>query len=258
MKDYTVAVTLWSPGNTFEFELEPDTMLRCEAGNRSKARAQAEQPVFEATLTLLKNYPHGGAEKLETVKLTGDEWTDVRENLNVQGFMKDVLESGETDLKGQLFKRLMPGPVPAPQHAVDAAAALGQAGFRARTWSHIDSFGGKRERRSYMSVDVPVADPRFSWSDLRIQVTPICAQTCPSSAASSTPSGFDFNDLGNGTFSVSVDCTTEAHAKLATQLFLKPLGADGKIVGPASLPKARHDEILASLGATAPARPRPR
>lgn len=258
MKDYTIAVTLWSPGNTLEFELEPDTMLRCEVGNRSKARAQAQLRVFEATVTLFKNFPSGDAEKLETVKLTGDEWTDVRENLDVQGFMKDIMESGATGLKGHLFTHLMPGPAPAPQHVVDAASELAQAGFRARTWSHLDSSGGKRERRSYMSVDVPVADPRFSWSDLRIQVTPICAQTSPSSVSTKSPSGFDYNDLGNGVFSVSVDCTTAAHAKLATQLFLQPLGAEGKIVGPGSLPQARHDELLAAFGASAPDRPRPR
>ncbi|MEJ6002552.1 hypothetical protein [Paucibacter soli] len=259
MNPHSIFITTWSPGDTFEFELTPATTLR-HPGPESGVLIDS-QPVFEATVSLVKNYPNGDGELLEKVKLTGEQWLDFRENLNVPGFMKDIQESGHTGLKGHIQKNLMPGPVDNPHYLANAVMSLMGSGFAAIGYTMMSTEGDERVRRCHIAVDyIDENDARFAWNVGTTEVTPICAQTSPKRVSSHSPSGFHYNIRPGGQFSVSMSCNTPAEAALAIKLFTQPDSPDGKVRGPMSYSKADLAALLSSLGqAAAPgARNRPR
>ena len=256
MDPHSIHICLWSPGNTFEFELEPNMVIA--HAPRQTTRMDDEHPVFEAEITMVKNYPTGDGEVVDRVKLTGEQWVDFRDNLNVASFMATIIGSGETGLKAAINKNLMPGAVPAPQYLEDAAKAIRAAGFNAEAVARTTrcSFvNGGLIRSQHIVIDnIEDPDPRFSWSSHAVSVTPIVAQIGAKVVHSRSPSGFSYNINDNGSYRVSMECNTEADAALAVRLFTKPYGPDGTVVGPWGLNRQQLSDAVDQIASSGRAR----
>mgnify|MGYP003599304384 FL=1 len=128
-----------------------------------------------------------------------------------------------------------------PDYLLKAEATLVAAGFDAAAYVH-EGFGvGLQTRRSQgIRVQVPAADPRICWHTHNSNVTAFVAQVHPNTALLATPTGFEFNKLADGSYSLAASLPDEHQADVFVECFRRPFGPDDAIMGPlARAAKAR-------------------